>query len=194
MVFDTPGVFSPLLTAFDPELAAQLSAEIVARSVGVADAGSVGLHLLYRGSEHGMTPGAFHTLCDESGPTLTIAVGTTAGGPHPWADAPGTARLFGGYSDTPWGSPSAPGRVFNVDGHAVTVIPATRVVSGPTSGPSFAATGPGSAMTLAAFSMGSEGPDVPYTRGYMFSIEGPGDCFFQNVVIADVEVYAVTIE
>ena len=49
---------------------------------------------LYRGSVHGMTPGAFHARCDGKGPTLMLTR----------ADKGGRVCVFGGYTSASWRS------------------------------------------------------------------------------------------
>jgi hypothetical protein len=52
--------------------------------------------LLYRGSRDGLTPAAFHTMCDGKGPTLVLVKAQSPG--HP-------VCVFGGYASTSWKSP-----------------------------------------------------------------------------------------
>ena len=47
--------------------------------------------LLYRGSDHGMTPAAFHSRCDGKGPTLVLVRSDNG-------------YTFGGYTSTAWTS------------------------------------------------------------------------------------------
>ena len=49
------------------------------------------LTLLYRGTDNGWTPYAWHTLCDNQGSTLTIIRNYNN-------------KKFGGYTDIPWKS------------------------------------------------------------------------------------------
>src|SRR6185369_6674719 len=49
-------------------------------------------NLLLRGSRDGFTPGDFHRLCDNQGPTVTII------------KVKGTGKLIGGYSPINWHS------------------------------------------------------------------------------------------
>jgi TLD len=51
--------------------------------------------LLYRGSRDGMTPAAFHCLCDGKGPTLVLIAGQSKRQP---------VCVFGGYASKSWES------------------------------------------------------------------------------------------
>eukprot|EP00043_Microstomoeca_roanoka_P020559 m.251052 g.251052 ORF g.251052 m.251052 type:complete len:4501 (+) comp17182_c0_seq1:360-13862(+) len=53
----------------------------------------------FRASEDGWSAGTFHNLCDNKGPTITIAHTSSAGGP--------SGRIFGGYSPVSWNSYSS---------------------------------------------------------------------------------------
>ena len=48
------------------------------------------MSLLFRGSENAFDPAVFHEKCDDQGPTLTIIKS-------------GKGKVFGGYTDIPWG-------------------------------------------------------------------------------------------
>ena len=51
------------------------------------------LKLIYRGSKDGFNADIFHQKCDDKGETLTIAKSSYN-------------KIFGGYTDIPWMSPS----------------------------------------------------------------------------------------
>ena len=51
------------------------------------------INLIYRGSEDGFTAAVFHSKCDKKGPTLVIIQSEHK-------------KIFGGYTDIDWGSPT----------------------------------------------------------------------------------------